>query len=63
MKRKKHRVIVEMSTSHAITDKQAVQAMNLLLRRVDLEARPALGDTYAIKLVAKSFAKVLGALK
>ena len=62
VKKRKHRVVVELTTSKPITEKEAVLAMQLLHQRIDLDQAPIWANAlniYADKLAAKSFSRVL----
>ena len=62
--RKRNRVVVEIVTNKPITEKEATQAMNLLIQDMDLGRKPIWANArniYAQSLRAKSFNKVMTA--
>lgn len=63
MRKRKNRVVVELTTNKPLTQREARQAMDLLMERIDLQASPiwATGNFYAEKLSAKEFNRVLQA--
>lgn len=64
-RRKKNRVVVEITTNKPLTEKEAVQAMSLLLDRIDTDQKPIwanASNVYADKLTSKSFSRVVGSL-
>lgn len=66
MKRKKHRLVIEVTTSSALTEAEAVRGLSLVLgERLDLQAAPIWtydGSPYIDKLTVKSFSKVVAKL-
>ncbi len=59
--KRKHRVVVELTTSKAIDAQDAVRAMLILIQRIDLGAKPIWANNsniYADKLTAKNFDRV-----
>jgi hypothetical protein len=61
MKKRKHRVVVEITTNKPITAREARIAVDLILGRADTEAAPIwANDTnvYADKLTCKEFDRV-----
>ena len=66
MKRKKHRLVIEVTTSKALTEADAVRGLQLVLDRVDTDAQPIwLHDAspYIDKLTVKAFSKVIAKIK
>lgn len=65
MKRKKHRLVIEVTTSSAITEGAAVRGLQLMLDdRLDLQAAPIwLYDSspYVEKLTVKAWSRVIRA--
>jgi len=60
--RRKHRLVVDFTTSNSLTEKEASSALAELLERLDLGARPIViitSSTYAVKLHVSRFSKVL----
>jgi hypothetical protein len=65
-KQRKHRVVVEITTSRPVSDRDAVSALTMLLDLMDKEARPIWqhrSPVYVDKLDVKSFPRVLAAVK
>lgn len=61
----KNRVIVEITTSHRLTEAEAAKAVSLLLDRVDTQAKPiwaTLPNVYAEKLSVKEYGRTLFAI-
>ena len=61
MKKRKHRVVVEITTDKHITAREARQAMSLLLERVDADDTPIWAnarEVYAVKLNAREYERV-----
>jgi hypothetical protein len=68
MKRRKHRVVVKITTSYALTERDATRAMQVLLDRIDKDQKPIYptggagvhvgSGLYADKLTAKQFSFV-----
>lgn len=61
MKKRKHRVVVEVTFSKPVTDREAVQGAGLLIERIDKDANPVWSNAlgiYAVKLTAKSYPRV-----
>jgi hypothetical protein len=64
-KHRKHRVVVEITTSRPVSDREAVSALKLVLIRTDKYAFPIWqndGQIYIDKLDVKSFPRVLAAV-
>jgi hypothetical protein len=65
MKRRKNRLVIEFTTSHPLTEKDAAKGLQLLLdRRLDTQAAPIWANAlniYADKIVVKSFSRVMAA--
>lgn len=63
MKRKKHRLVIEVTTSSAITERDAVLGLQLVLdERLDLQASPIWAhdkSPYIDKLTVKALSRVL----
>jgi len=60
--RRKNRLVVEFTTSHPLNEREARQALSLLLERIDLDAKPVWANDsgiYGQKLEVKEFNKVL----
>ena len=61
-KRKKHRLVVDLTVNKPITDREAVRELGLITDRMDLEAASSRNnDVYAEKISVKSFDRVLSA--
>jgi hypothetical protein len=63
--RRKHQLIIEATFSQAITEKEAVRALGLLMDRLDLQAEPIWArhpDIYCDKLTFKELTRVLPSL-
>jgi hypothetical protein len=61
-KHRKHRVVVEITTSRPVSDREAVSALKLVLERTDRYAFPIWqkdGQIYIDNLDVKSFSRVL----
>lgn len=61
MRKRKHRVVVEMTTSRMVTEEQAMRALERVLRLgINWRRDPIWpsGDIYCHRLVAKQFSKV-----
>lgn len=65
--KRKHRVIVEITTSKPLTEKDSVQALQLTLdSRLDLQRQPIWAydnSPYINKLRVKAFSRVLQAVR
>ncbi len=64
-KAKKHRLVIEFTTSHPVTEGEAVRGLQLLLdTRLDLQKGPIwlTREVYGEKLVVKSWRRVLSSL-
>lgn len=64
MLKRKHRLVVEMTTSEKMTEHDARLGLSLLLDRIDLAAQPIWiydGSPYCDKLVAKQYTRVVRA--
>jgi hypothetical protein len=62
MEKRKHRVVVEITTNKPITARAARIAMDLILERADTEAAPIWANDlniYADKLTCKEFDRVV----
>ncbi len=65
MKKRKHRLVVEMTTSKPLTEIDAVRGLRILLdERTNLDQAPIwlTGNVYCDKLVPKQFSRVVRAL-
>lgn len=65
MKQRKHRLVVEFTTSHALTERDAAHGLALLLdTRLDLARAPiwATKPIYGEKVVVKEFTRVVAKL-
>lgn len=62
MKKRKHRLVVEFTTSKAVTEKRSAQLFQMLIDGLDIQAHPidALG-VYPDKIQAKQFSRVVAA--
>lgn len=66
MKKRKHRLVVEFTTSHPMTESAAARGLALILSEVDIQRKPiwaAFPDIYGEKLTIKRFSRVLAADK
>ena len=65
MKHRKHRVIVEITTSKPMTEIRATKGLQFLLNRIDIEKAPIwiTQSIYAEKLTTKQFSRVFTAAK
>jgi hypothetical protein len=65
MKRRKHRLVVEFTTSEPMTEHEAAWGLRNLLDRLDISTpiRAYPTSPYAEKLAVKEFSRVLTALK
>lgn len=64
--KRKHVLVVEMTTSHPLTERWARNALSLLLARLECDAEPIFASrpgNYAEKFTVKSFSRVLSAAK
>lgn len=67
MKRKKHRLVIEVTTSSAISERDAAKGLQLVLDgRLDLQASPIWAhdkSPYIDKLTVKEFSRVIAKLE
>lgn len=67
MKRKKHRLVIEITTSSAVTEAEAARGLQLVLDdRLDLQAAPIWESDrspYIDKLTVKQFSRVVRAVQ
>lgn len=62
MKRKKHRLVIEVTTSSPLTEADAARGLQLVLDRLDLQAGPIWAydrSPYIDKLKVKAFSRVI----
>ncbi len=64
-KKRKHRLVVEITTNVHLTEHDAILALQIILDEADTQSRPiwAYSNVYADNLIAKSFTRVITALK
>lgn len=65
-KRRKHRLVVDISLSSPVTERDAVKALTTLHERLDLDAKPIWPHTpgnYAQKLTVQAFSRTLQPLR
>ncbi len=65
-KKRKHRVVVEVTTNMPLAEREVVHALQFMLNAVDLGAKPFwfgsyYKDVYAEKLITKQFSHVFAA--
>lgn len=64
MKRRKHRLVLEVTISKPLTDDDAVRGLRLVLSRLDLDASPIWStdnSPYVDKIEVKSYGRVVSA--
>lgn len=65
MNKRKHRLVIELSTSAPLTERQAAKFLNERLKKLDHDAEPLCeheisgNDVYVTKLVVKEFTRVI----